>query len=133
MQNFRSIAAGVQQIAASTRTWLRPKITPTNQEARYDEVEEVLHTLSLFGVNNVSKPLVLLAGVVRGMQRADRCEVMACRYKSGNDDIYSDEFVLSAPEDLPDGEYQVEFERSSFHAKKVHGLWLSEPERTLQT
>lgn len=65
--------------------------------------------------------IVLLSGRVKGTDREAACEVLARRlFRS-----YTDCSVITAPADLPDGEYTVYVEEHSFAATKHDGRWLS--------
>lgn len=72
------------------------------------------------------RTVVLLRGSVEGMGRTARCEMLAMKeYLSPTSPpIYSRCCILDAPEDLPDGEYQVTFAGHRVSAHKEVGLWL---------
>ena len=72
--------------------------------------------------------MVLIRGVLRGMERETRCEVLVREHsvKSGfRGPRYSEGFVLNAAEDLLDGEYTVAFDGHSLNAIRHHGIWLT--------
>jgi hypothetical protein len=59
------------------------------------------------------------------MERETTCEVLARKTASQNGLAYSEGFVLSAPADLPDGEYLVKFDHHILRATKQRGIWLT--------
>ena len=69
--------------------------------------------------------VVLVPGVLRGMEREAKCEVLA--RKTSNDEglLYSEGFVLNAPSGLPDGEYVAIFDRHAFRATRERGIWFT--------
>ena len=69
--------------------------------------------------------VVLLSGVLRGMEREERCEVLARKSTKAAALAYSEGFVLNAPADLADGEYEVSFEGHSMRATKERGIWFT--------
>ncbi len=54
--------------------------------------------------------VVVVGGVLHGMQREVKCEVLARKKPLNFDPDYSEGFVLHAPADLPDGNYSVKFD-----------------------
>jgi hypothetical protein len=70
--------------------------------------------------------VVLIRGVLRGMEHETGCEVLVRKHsiESGSP-RYSEGFVLNAPVDLPEGEYTVTFDGHSLHAVSQHGIWLT--------
>ena len=69
--------------------------------------------------------VILVPGVVQGMGRIERCEVLARITQRGNSRSYSEGFVLNAPEDLPDGEYVASFDGCILHTARERGLWFT--------
>lgn len=65
--------------------------------------------------------LMILPGRLEGASREDKCLVLANRVH----DAYDDCSIVSAPNDLPDGDYIVSFDGHHFTAAKTRGLWLS--------
>jgi hypothetical protein len=49
--------------------------------------------------------VVLIRGVLRGMEHETGCDVLARKHSVDSGSRYSEGFVLNAPVDLPDGEY----------------------------
>jgi hypothetical protein len=76
--------------------------------------------------------IVLLHGHLQGMERHADCDVLARKpafdgpnKSAQNGPAYTDCSVISAPVDLPDGEYRVTFENHFIIATRQLGLWLS--------
>jgi hypothetical protein len=67
----------------------------------------------------------LLSATLRGVERAVECEVLARRLGIEPAPIYSDCTVIGAPDDMPDGEYEIEFEGVRATAMKQRGVWLT--------
>ena len=67
---------------------------------------------------------VLVHGSVRGMQRQENCDVIARRRNRETGFEYVGGFIVNAPPDLPEGEYQVEFEGHTMRATKRGGHWI---------
>jgi hypothetical protein len=74
--------------------------------------------------------VVLLPGVLRGMDREEKCEVLARKTSSQAGAVYCEGFVLNAPAGLPDGEYIVTFDRHTLRATKQRGMWLASTDVT---
>lgn len=74
--------------------------------------------------------IVLLDGIVRGMGREEPCDILARRIDNpdlDNPDRHSrfiDCSVLTAPADLPNGEYIALFSGHRIIATRKYGLWL---------
>jgi len=73
--------------------------------------------------------IVVLRGVLRGKQHQSTCEVVARKHSANLKSNYSDCFVLTAPEDLPNGSYVVEFDGHKLHAAKENDIWLTKANR----
>ena len=75
--------------------------------------------------------IVLLRGQLRGMDRTEDCELLARRrQRPGPPPVlrsydYSECIVLSAPADLPDGDYMLFFAGHSTVVIRTRGLWSS--------
>ena len=67
---------------------------------------------------------VLVHGSLRGMQRQENCDVIARRRNRETGFEYVGGFIVNAPPDLPEGEYQVEFEGHKMRATKRGGHWI---------
>lgn len=84
--------------------------------------------------NVVSMPNanVLVRGTIRGMSRRAPCELLVRRQRraGSTDYVYTDWTILSAPADLPDGNYVVTTEDGfSFHATRTRRAWRHAPVR----
>jgi hypothetical protein len=66
---------------------------------------------------------VLLPALVKGMGREERCEMLTRRLGIEPVPAYSDCTVIGAPDDLPDGEYIVEFENICAVTTCRQGVW----------
>ena len=76
--------------------------------------------------------IVLLRGSLHGMEREAECEVLARKLgftwsvESGKSvAVYTDCSVITAPSDLPDGEYCVNFDGHIVAVTRQRGHWLS--------
>jgi hypothetical protein len=76
--------------------------------------------------------IVLLRGSLQGMEREAECEVLARTLgftwsveSAKRVPVYTDCSVLTAPPNLPDGEYLVTFEGNFVMATRQRGHWLS--------
>ena len=74
--------------------------------------------------------VVLVPGVLRGMGREAKCQVLARKTSSEESGVYAEGFVLNAPAALPDGEYVVTFDRHTLRAIKERGMWLTSTDVT---
>ena len=79
---------------------------------------------------------VVLQGVLRGMGRAAACSFVAVAASSTGRVApvrYSDCSIITAPSDLPDGTYLLEFERRYTWIERRRGRWLvgSRPVKSL--
>ena len=63
----------------------------------------------------------MLPATIRGMGREARCHILARR--RGAAPVYEDCSIIGAPEDLPDGEYGIEFGGTRAVATKRLGVW----------
>jgi hypothetical protein len=74
--------------------------------------------------------VVLLRAILKGMGHEVECDVIARRLapdpreRVSLTSKYSDCSVLTAPTDLPDGEYTVHMDSGAFTAFKRSGHWL---------
>lgn len=68
----------------------------------------------------------LVQGVLTGMGREVKCEVLAWQDYRLKLHPYSRFRVISAPLDLPDGAYMVTFSSRTFSTKKERGWWVME-------
>ncbi|HEY1499742.1 MAG TPA: hypothetical protein VGF88_09210 [Acidobacteriaceae bacterium] len=68
----------------------------------------------------------LMKGVLRGMGREVLCELLVWKETVGNRPVYSQCRVVTAPLDLPDGEYVLLFDGRTVPAKKQGGWWAME-------
>jgi hypothetical protein len=71
-------------------------------------------------------PIVLLNGVVHGMEREAQCEILARRLLAGSAVRYSQVSILKADPDLPDGNYGIVFDGHFIAAKKARNLWITD-------
>lgn len=75
--------------------------------------------------------IVLLRGKIRGMDREAECEILARRVDDSDPRFLHRSFhylecsILTAPADLPDGDYIAYFAGHSAVATRTRGLWLS--------
>jgi len=73
--------------------------------------------------------VVLLRAILKGMGHEVECDVIARRFSSDTREIvppaskYSNCSVLTAPKDLPDGEYTVHLDTVIFTAVRRSGHW----------
>jgi hypothetical protein len=67
--------------------------------------------------------VVLLPALVKGMGHESQCEVLTRRRGSDPGPAYSDCTIIGAPDDLPDGEYVVEFENVLAATTRYLGVW----------
>lgn len=78
-----------------------------------------------------SSSIVLLSGMLRGMGREAQCEILARRLNTASHnsphstDRYLECSVLTAPRDLPDGDYLAYFDGHSLVATLARGVWSS--------
>ena len=71
------------------------------------------------------KVAVLERARLSGMGREAVGEIVAIRNSVAGETWYSNCHVLSAPADLPDGEYTVMLRGHGLAARRQHGLWLA--------
>lgn len=68
---------------------------------------------------------VIMSGVLYGMGRQAKCQVLAT--KSVIDDqtppTYTHCLIVDAPSDMPNGDYEVEFEQEVAVARLQDGIW----------
>lgn len=75
--------------------------------------------------------IVLLHGIIRGMGREAECGILARRVDDSDPRFLHRSFryfecsILTAPADLPDGDYIAYFAGHSVVATRTRGLWLS--------
>lgn len=75
-------------------------------------------------------PVVLLNALLKGMGREVECEVMVRRSPPGitaetsSLSTYSDCRILTAPSDLPDGEYAIHLDSQVIPVLRRRGRWL---------
>lgn len=67
-----------------------------------------------------------MSGVLKGMGREALCELLVWKATVANVPIYSQCRVVTAPLDLPDGEYALLFDGRSVPAIKQGGWWAME-------
>lgn len=69
---------------------------------------------------------VLSKGVLRGMGREAVCELLATKtvVPEATQAIYSHCAIIEAPQDLPDGDYEVEFAGEVAIVSRRSGFWL---------
>lgn len=70
--------------------------------------------------------MVLLRGLLRGMGHESACDILARRVKgAGSRSVtYVDCSILSAPSELPDGDYVACFDGHSALACRTRGIWV---------
>ena len=76
--------------------------------------------------------IVLLRATLKGQGREAECNILVrVSIRNEANEVfarssvrYSECSVISAPADLPDGEYRVTFEGHVAHVKREHGVWL---------
>lgn len=74
--------------------------------------------------------IVLLGAILRGMGREESCDILARRIDDPDSSLHDRKFrfiecsVLTAPTDLPDGDYIAYFSGHSVLATRKFGLWL---------
>lgn len=71
------------------------------------------------------KAAVLEVAHLQGMGRECVCEIAAIRNSQAGEVRYSQCNVLSAPADLPDGEYTVSIRGTGVIVRRQDGLWLA--------
>lgn len=79
---------------------------------------------------------VLIRGTLRGMGRRAPCELLVRRQRRAGSTRYeyTDWTILSAPPDLPDGNYVVTTEDGySFHATRSRRAWRHRTARTRES
>jgi len=80
---------------------------------------------------------VLVRGTIRGMGRRGPCELLVRRQRRAGSTAfeYTQWTVLSAPADLPDGNYVVTTEDGyNFHVTRAHRIWRqASPRRTRES
>ncbi len=83
------------------------------------------HFMLLGESSGLMRFAVLLKGVLRGMGRKSECELLATKsVLPGNSrPTYSHCAVIDAPSDLPDGDYEVEFESEVAVTHLQDGCW----------
>ena len=75
--------------------------------------------------------IILLHGKLRGMDREAECDILARRVDDSDPRFlhrlfrYFECSILTAPADLPDGDYIAYFAGQSVVATRTRGLWLS--------
>lgn len=70
---------------------------------------------------------VLMKGVLRGMGREERCELLATKSALSSEErgpVYSHCAIIEAPADMPDGQYEVEFGGEVAYTERVNGSWV---------
>lgn len=67
----------------------------------------------------------MVPATVRGMGREARCHVLARRVGLGRGPLYADCCVIGSPDDLPDGEYSIEFAGTRAMVVRRLGVWAS--------
>lgn len=65
-----------------------------------------------------------IEGLLRGMGREARCELMAWRETSSTGRVYMRCSITRAPANLPDGSYQLFFAGHRVTTRKWEGHWL---------
>jgi hypothetical protein len=104
------------------RRHLRVRIRFSNPD--YSKISDRKRTEKYMGT------VVLLRAILKGMGREVECEVIARKSFSGTRETvppaakYSNCSILTAPPDLPDGEYVIHLDSSVFPALRRSGLWL---------
>jgi hypothetical protein len=76
--------------------------------------------------------VVLLRASLRGMNRQAECDVLARKLSQNplnatshvGTPAYSECSIISAPADLPDGDYRLIFEGHVVTTRKEHGVWI---------
>jgi len=68
---------------------------------------------------------VLLRAILKVMGRDVACEVLSRRLGIEPSPVFSDCSLIGAPDDLPDGDYEIEFEGIRATATKLRGLWIT--------
>lgn len=73
------------------------------------------------------RSVVLIHGVLRGMERQSECEMLALKETDSvtRRTTYSCCSVIQAASELPDGEYTVAFQGNTVMARREGGLWLA--------
>lgn len=68
---------------------------------------------------------VLMRGILRGMGREERCELLATKNLFAEDGkpSYSHCAIIEAPADMPDGEYEIEFSGEVAYTRRFNGYW----------
>ena len=76
--------------------------------------------------------IVLLRGILQGMGHHVECDILARKLAKRPNAVspvgspaYSDCSVLTAPSDLPDGEYRVAFDGHILVVNREYGVWLA--------
>ena len=69
--------------------------------------------------------VVLLPATLKSTGAEASCEVLARRLGIDPAPVYSDCSVIGAPEELPDGDYTIQFETVQTTVTKLRGLWLT--------
>lgn len=69
--------------------------------------------------------LVLLKGLLLGMQQQAQCEIVARKLSADLSPEYCDCIIVDVSAELPDGPYLAVFEGHSMHIVRDHGIWLS--------
>ena len=86
----------------------------------------MVSTTKLHGVGELMEgPAVLILGALHGMEREAKCEILARKQPPNLGPGYIWASIVDAPADLPDGEYQVMFDRHTLQATKEYDHWLS--------
>ena len=67
--------------------------------------------------------VVLVPAILKVLERDVECEVLSRRLGIEPSPVFSDCSVIGAPDDLPDGEYAIEFGGIRATATKLRGLW----------
>ena len=69
---------------------------------------------------------VMMTGRLKGMGREAECAISAVKVSPPqlNDGEYVNCDIYFAPENLPDGQYEVTFEGRTMRVKKLDGDWL---------
>jgi hypothetical protein len=69
---------------------------------------------------------VLIHGVLTGMGRESHCELLVWKEASNDGPVYRQCRVVTAPLNLPDGNYVVAFDGRTVPTSKQNGWWVME-------
>lgn len=67
--------------------------------------------------------IILLHASLRGVGREAECDILVRKSDRNQPAQYSQCSIISAPTDLQDGEYRVEFEGHIAKVQRKHGAW----------